>query len=1093
MDSQRTYASAPSKAESCPVEETSRAANKATPGVRLASPLAQGGGVGEGVPPADRYKAQLLDLQRHHGNRFVQRMMEPPAHAGEAPVASGQAADNRTGLPDHLKQGVEALSGLTMDDVRVHYNSAKPTGFQALAYTQGADIYLRPGQEKYLAHEAWHVVQQKQGRVQPTGTINGAGLNDSRRLEGEADRLGSQALRVRGAFSPILRSQPIRRGVVQGMFEVEADSFAELIPEQMQKQKAAKKKGFKNKEPFTTVGFEHEFAQMETGRLRGVSHLEIAKSQETLPYTKIPFTLETDASNALELVSPPFLIKTLPGRPVPDPKEIEKVDNLIRATLIKQTTEGPTMREMVAAFKTDPGLTFPLTDVEVTPANMTQNTRFNVSWWEKTIRKKTIKSIRLKTSEKNGGITSQVNFATDAETFELMQQINDQQPDPDLTTLQGQSPVKDLGQLEGQFKQILFAVGLPDLNEALTLTQAEIHKTAAAIAAQIKVLEAAVKDLVRSEHLDYDSQTQLAKDMKALQNLFVVGSLGDGGKLKQLRGLTVDPTMTPLEVQRKQRLFHHLADDFVKKANGLFGSGKVTKEGATALADLPAVKSGHEEVTVCIKAVDKAFAASYQASAENKNLHVFYTLLARTLAGQLSVPTMRAVRNAQKKRFNLGALANFNLPYEQLLSSRVKDVHGIWIKDSILSLGAGLLNAKQWTQVAQAINDKDVRKAMSKIDLTKLDLYAERTAPTDEFNASVQGALDQLSGNIKEFDLTNPDTEVSKLPVGPSQRPDFMSHDPTWIGARQDTYIPAKHVQMPKVWPGKRLHVVETRFAGATSLKNLGQFLEEQSRTQSTQPTVTSPAKTTTSDPTSGDASPKVTEKAPSLTTSAKTDIDPSTIKAPSGKKLPKSKKRQEKLSKIRLDAPSSASAANAYKILQAESRLHGEVRVAKDDDPSSGKASQTSKSGPSSDFATRQKLDRENYSQTTRQLGKWLNTQGITSIPNGGQGKNNCLIISLLQHASGDYRSPDPTVVETYKALLTKHGVGPSAALLPDDAAFKTLITKINKDFDRDLKVYYIQANASTDPPYSFLECDIGSEPVVVWDQVGHFEALVA
>ena len=37
---------------------------------------------------------------------------------------------------------------------------------QARAYTQGSEIYMAPGQERHLAHEAWHVVQQKQGRVQ---------------------------------------------------------------------------------------------------------------------------------------------------------------------------------------------------------------------------------------------------------------------------------------------------------------------------------------------------------------------------------------------------------------------------------------------------------------------------------------------------------------------------------------------------------------------------------------------------------------------------------------------------------------------------------------------------------------------------------------------------------------------------------------------------------------------------------------------------------------------------------------------------------------------------------------------------------------
>src|SRR5687767_11322353 len=83
-------------------------------------------------------------------------------------TATSQPRQNNTGLPDNLKAGVEALSGYSMDDVKVHFNSDKPTQLQALAYAQGTDIHIAPGQEKHLPHEAWHVVQQKQGRVQPT-------------------------------------------------------------------------------------------------------------------------------------------------------------------------------------------------------------------------------------------------------------------------------------------------------------------------------------------------------------------------------------------------------------------------------------------------------------------------------------------------------------------------------------------------------------------------------------------------------------------------------------------------------------------------------------------------------------------------------------------------------------------------------------------------------------------------------------------------------------------------------------------------------------------------------------------------------------
>lgn len=108
-----------------------------------------------------------------------------------------QRKENKTGLPDNLKSGVENLSGYSMDDVKVHYNSDKPSQLQAHAYTQGTNIHIGPGQEKHLSHEAWHVVQQKQGRVKPTMQAKGVAINDDRALEREADLMGVKAFSVK--------------------------------------------------------------------------------------------------------------------------------------------------------------------------------------------------------------------------------------------------------------------------------------------------------------------------------------------------------------------------------------------------------------------------------------------------------------------------------------------------------------------------------------------------------------------------------------------------------------------------------------------------------------------------------------------------------------------------------------------------------------------------------------------------------------------------------------------------------------------------------------------------------------------------------
>jgi len=147
-----------------------------------------------GIQSADSLVAQPAPIQRMEGES---------ATGGEA----GSPPPNRTGLPDTLKSGVESLSGFSLDDVRVHYNSPKPAGLSALAYTQGTDIHVAPGQERHLPHEAWHVVQQKQGRVKTTFQMKGIAINDESGLESEADVMGMKATQLKAKAGPQLGSQ----------------------------------------------------------------------------------------------------------------------------------------------------------------------------------------------------------------------------------------------------------------------------------------------------------------------------------------------------------------------------------------------------------------------------------------------------------------------------------------------------------------------------------------------------------------------------------------------------------------------------------------------------------------------------------------------------------------------------------------------------------------------------------------------------------------------------------------------------------------------------------------------------------------------
>lgn len=137
-----------------------------------------------------------------------------PTNPAESP---GGGSGSPGGLPAQLQANLESMSGHDMSDVKVNYNSSKPAQMKAHAYAQGSDIHLGPGQEKHLAHEAWHVVQQKEGRVKPTTEVNGAAVNDDAGLEKEADQMGDKAMSgaAQHKEAPAKSSSPAGKGAAQ--------------------------------------------------------------------------------------------------------------------------------------------------------------------------------------------------------------------------------------------------------------------------------------------------------------------------------------------------------------------------------------------------------------------------------------------------------------------------------------------------------------------------------------------------------------------------------------------------------------------------------------------------------------------------------------------------------------------------------------------------------------------------------------------------------------------------------------------------------------------------------------------------------------
>jgi hypothetical protein len=159
--------------------------------------------------------------------KFSVQRYPVPAVVDKTPLQQkpNKADENRTGMPDSVKTRMEDTFTADFSDVRVHPNSGKATEVGALAYTQGTDVHFAPGKYKpdssagqqLLGHELTHVIQQSQGRVQPTGKIAGLPVNDSPGLEQEADEMGGKSIAGKRDISNSKRGkEPIRRELPNG-------------------------------------------------------------------------------------------------------------------------------------------------------------------------------------------------------------------------------------------------------------------------------------------------------------------------------------------------------------------------------------------------------------------------------------------------------------------------------------------------------------------------------------------------------------------------------------------------------------------------------------------------------------------------------------------------------------------------------------------------------------------------------------------------------------------------------------------------------------------------------------------------------------
>ncbi len=117
------------------------------------------------------------------------------------PTASLAGDSGGEALPENLKANLETISGYNLSGVKVKYNSKKPEILGAGGLAKGNQIDLAPGKEQHLSTAAYALIQQRQGKVGSTKTIQGVEVNDDSSLESEAKtksaRYGRSNSRIR--------------------------------------------------------------------------------------------------------------------------------------------------------------------------------------------------------------------------------------------------------------------------------------------------------------------------------------------------------------------------------------------------------------------------------------------------------------------------------------------------------------------------------------------------------------------------------------------------------------------------------------------------------------------------------------------------------------------------------------------------------------------------------------------------------------------------------------------------------------------------------------------------------------------------------
>ena len=126
--------------------------------------------------------------------------------------ANGDATGNDTQrisrkgkpLPNKLLFAAKSLTGLSLENVDVIYDSPKTEQYQSDGFVKNNEIHLAKGNKGLIGHETWHMIQRIQNRVRTGEKTNPHfTINKNKNLENEAHIMGDKLMRMNIGSSPL--------------------------------------------------------------------------------------------------------------------------------------------------------------------------------------------------------------------------------------------------------------------------------------------------------------------------------------------------------------------------------------------------------------------------------------------------------------------------------------------------------------------------------------------------------------------------------------------------------------------------------------------------------------------------------------------------------------------------------------------------------------------------------------------------------------------------------------------------------------------------------------------------------------------------